>query len=234
MIRARYRLGEYELLVVQVLLSTYGTFNYLLCKDGKAILIDCGEAAPLLHALEEEKLQLLNILITHGHGDHSGGCRVMQDRLGVQSVSPAVESSTFPLLGTPCRSLATSGHLAVCKSYSFPELGILFVGDTIIGGGCGRIMGGTAEQFFQGLEAIKQLPDETIIFGGHDYLEANAAFALSVNPENRAMKSRLALYQTDSLLAVFQSLEEEKASNPFLQVDSVEAFAELRHRKDHF
>ncbi|MDZ8118650.1 MBL fold metallo-hydrolase [Pontiella agarivorans] len=234
MIRATYSIGAYKLIVVQVLLSSYETFNYLLCRDGLAILIDCGEAAPVFQVLEKENLQLTDILITHNHGDHVGGCRAVQDRLGVLSVSPGVESRTFEILGTPCRSFATPGHLDICKSYCFPDLGIIFVGDTIIGGAVGRMMDGAAEPFFQSLEKIKQLPDETIVFGGHDYLEENAAFALSVNPENDAMRERLELYEAEPLAAVFQTLENEKKSNPFLQAESAEEFAELRLKKDRF
>lgn len=234
MLRKRYRFGEYELLVVQVLCSSYGTFNYLLCREGRAILIDCGEAAPIFKVLEKENLQLTEILITHNHGDHIGGCRAVQDRLGVLSVSPAVESRESELLGTICRPFATPGHLALCKSYYFPALGICFTGDALINGACGRMMEGTAEQFFESLEAVKALPDKTVIFGGHDYLEDNAAFALSVNPENEAMKVRLERYRSDPLAAVFQPLGEEKKSNPFLQVQSAEAFAQLRGRKDVF
>lgn len=234
MIRARYTFGEYELIVLQVLLDTYGTFNYLLCKDGKAILIDCGEAAPVLQALENEKLQLTDILITHNHPDHSAGCRAVQDRLGVLSMSPAIESREFEILNTVCRSFDASGHLPLCKAYYFPALGILFAGDTIIGGAVGRMMGGTAEQFFQSLETIKQLPEETLIFGGHDYLEDNAAFALSVNSDNQPMKERLELYEVEPLAAVFQTLEMEMESNPFLQEESAADFAELRKQKDQF
>ncbi|MDF7807923.1 MBL fold metallo-hydrolase [Pontiellaceae bacterium B12219] len=234
MFKAHFKFADYELLAFQVLPGTYETFNYLLCRNGQAILIDAGEAAPIFQTLEKENLQLINVLITHGHNDHSGGCRAIQDRLGVQSTSPGVESRAFPILGTVCRSLATPGHLAICKSYYFPDLGICFTGDTIIGGGCGRLMGGTAEQYFQSLEKIKALPDETLLFGGHDYLEENMAFALSVDPGNQAMQERLQLYQTDPLSAIFQTLENEKKTNPFLQVESAEAFAELRLRKDRF
>ena len=230
----RFTFAQYEVLAFQVLLSTYGTFNYLLCRNGQGILIDAGEAKPLFQTLEKENIQLLDILITHQHPDHAGGCRAIQDRLGVQSTSPAVECAEFPMLGTTCRSFATPGHLAVCKSYYFPELGILFTGDTIIGGGCGRLMGGTPEQYFQSLETIKRLPNDTRIFGGHDYLEANMDFAQSVEPENRAMKSRLERYQSDPHAAIFVTLEEEKETNPFLRVNSAEAFAELRRRKDLF
>lgn len=235
MIRKRYTFGDYELLAVQVLRSTYGTFNYLLCRDGRAILVDCGEAAPVFAVLEQEGLQLTDVLITHNHGDHAGGCRAVQDRLGVLSFSPAVEGREFEILGTTCRSFDTSGHLPLCKSYYFPEPGICFTGDAVINGAVGRLTGGgTPEQFFAGLERIKQLPEETMIFGGHDYLEDNAAFALSVNPGNEAMRTRRKLYASDPLAAVFQTLEAEKKSNPFLQVQSADEFAALRKRKDEF
>lgn len=231
---ARYKFGDYELLAFQVLLDSYDTYNYLLSRNGHAVLIDAGEAPPILQIVEKEGFQLTDILITHNHGDHVGGCRAIQDRLGVQSTSPAVESREFPSLGTVCRSFATPGHLAVCKSYCFPELGIVFTGDTIIGGGCGRLMGGTAEQYFQSLETIKQLPDETIIFGGHDYLEANMDFALSIKPDNPEMKARLERYRIDPKSAIFAALGEEKKTNPFLQVESADAFATLRQQKDVF
>lgn len=234
MIRARFQYGDYELLVVQVLLSTYGTFNYLLCRDGKAILIDAGEAKPVFRTLEKEKLQLLEILITHNHPDHAGGCRAIQDRLGVLSASPGVESREFPVLGTVCRSFATPGHLAVCKSYHFPALGIVFTGDTIINGAVGRMMGGTADQYFQSLEAIKQLPDDTMVFGGHDYLVENMGFALSVEPDNADMKARLEQYAADPASALFVTLAEEKKTNPFLRAKTVDEFARLRSLKDRF
>ncbi|QBG48661.1 MBL fold metallo-hydrolase [Verrucomicrobia bacterium S94] len=155
MIRATYSIGVYKLIVVQVLLDSYETFNYLLCKDGRAILIDCGEAEPVFQALEKGAFQLTDILITHNHGDHVGGCRAVQDRLGVLSISPAVESRTLEILGTTCRSLATPGHLDVCKSYYFPDLKLLFAGDTIIGGAVGRMMGERRSSFFSPWKPLK-------------------------------------------------------------------------------
>ena len=234
MIKARFNFGEYEVLVVQVLLNTYGTFNYIVRHGNQAVLVDAGEANPISSTLEEEHLQLLQVLITHNHPDHVGGCRAIQDRLGAQSTSPGVEPSKFDLLGTVCQSLSTPGHLAVCKSYYFPELGVVFTGDAIINGGCGRMMGGTPEQYFQSLETIKALPDETLVLGGHDYLSDNLSFALSVEPANKAMQTRLDLYGKDPNAAIFVTLAEEKKTNPFLRVENVEQFITLRRRKDSF
>ena len=136
------------------------------------------------------------------------------------------------MLGTRCQSIATPGHMAVHKIYYFPELGILFTGDTLINGACGRLLGGTAEQLFSSLRTICELPDDTRIFGGHDYLVDNMEFALSVESDNTNMQARLDLYRTDPATAIFVTLAEEKKTNPFLRVDSAREFAELRRKKD--
>ena len=85
---APFPFGDYEVLAVPVL---YDNFVYLVVHDGRAVLIDAGEAKPVFKTLEQENLQLLEIYITHAHHDHVGGCRVIQDRLGVLSNSPALE-----------------------------------------------------------------------------------------------------------------------------------------------
>ena len=224
-------MGDFEVLAVPVLGDN---FVYLVCRDGEAILIDAGEAKPIFRALDEKDLRLRKLLITHTHHDHIGGCRVIQDRLGVQSTSPAVEPGEVPMLGTTCHSISTPGHMAVHKCYHFPELGVLFTGDTLINGACGRLLGGTAEQLFSSLRKICELPDETRIFGGHDYLVDNMEFALSVEPGNEDIKARLELYRRDPASAIFAMLSEEKKTNPFLRVDFTREFAELRRKKDSF
>ena len=227
----RIRFGDYTLLAVPVLRDN---FVYLVCRGGKAVLIDAGEADPVLKTLESEKLTLQDAFITHTHYDHVGGCRALQDRLGMLFTSPSVEDRAFVVLGTDCQSMSTPGHMAVHKTYYFPELGMLFPGDTLINGACGRLLGGTAEQLFNSLQRIKQLPDETRIYGGHDYLVDNMEFALSTEPDNDDMKARLDLYRDDPAAAIFATLAGEKQTNPFLRVDSVEAFAALRRRKDKY
>ena len=227
----RFKFGPFEVLAVPVLGDN---FVYLVCLEGDAVLIDAGEANPIFQALEENDLRLQKILITHTHHDHVGGCREIQDRLGVQSVSPAVESGEFPILGTLYQSISTPGHMAVHKIYYFQELGMLFTGDTLINGACGRLLGGTAEQLFSSLHKICDLPDETRIFGGHDYLVDNMEFAQTIEPDNTDIIERLACYHTAPAAAIFVTLAEEKKTNPFLRVKSVEEFAELRRRKDSF
>ncbi|MBN2684124.1 MAG: MBL fold metallo-hydrolase [Pontiellaceae bacterium] len=227
----QFDFDPYFLLAVPVLRDN---FVYLICREGRAVLIDAGEARPVLNALEQENLQLTEIFITHTHHDHVDGCRELCERLGVLATSPAVEAREYDVLGTRGCSIFTPGHMAAHKIYSFPELGILFTGDTLINGACGRLLGGTAKQLFESLQVIKSFPDETLILGGHDYLEENMRFALAEEPENADMQARLALYQRDPAAAVFATLAEEKRTNPFLRVDSLEAFTALRARKDIF
>jgi hydroxyacylglutathione hydrolase len=234
MIKKRFQLGEYELLVFQVLAHSYQTFNYLLCRRGQAVLVDCGEAKPVLKILDREDLQLVDVLITHTHNDHVGGCRKLQDQLGIQSTSPGIESFEKEILGTMCCSISTPGHLAVHKCYYFPQLKAIFTGDTIINGAVGRMMGGTPEQYYESLQKLCGLPEETRVFGGHDYLVDNMNFARTVDPGNEAVNARLALYASNQYEALFALLGEEKRSNPFLRVDSAEEFAQIRAKKDRF
>jgi len=227
----RFQIGDYDVLAVPALRDN---FVYLVCRSGDAVLIDAGEAKPIFQMLEENDLRLQRMLITHTHYDHVDGCREIQDRLGVLAMSPAVEAGEFPVLGTVCRSISTPGHMAVHKVYHFPELNVLFAGDTLINGACGRLLGGTAEQLFSSLRRIAALPNETRIFGGHDYLVDNMEFAISVEPDNADMQARLGLYRTDPSAAIFATLGEEKKTNPFLRVNTVEEFSELRQQKDSF
>jgi len=227
----RFQFDEYEVLAVPVLQDN---FVYLVSREGRSVLIDAGEAGPVFSVLEKENLQLLEVLITHTHHDHIGGCRAIQDRLGVLSTSPGVESREKTVLGTVCRSLSTPGHTSLHKCYYFPGPGILFSGDTIINGACGRILGGTAEQLFDSLRMIAQLPDQTRVFGGHDYLIDNLEFALSIEPDNPDMHARRDLYHRDPPAAIFATLGQEKRTNPFLRVKTLDEFIRLRQAKDRF
>ncbi len=227
----RFQMGEHAVLAVPVLQDN---FDYLVCRDGEAVLIDAGAAGPVMAVLQRERLHLLQVLVTHAHHDHTGGCRTLQDRLGVLSTSPTVEAGNAEWLGATCQILSTPGHTAIHKSFYFPELKAVFTGDALINGACGRLLGGTAAQLHASLQVIAALPETTRVFGGHDYLDDNLAFAQLIDPKNSALAERLALYREDPAAALFATLAEEKRTNPFLWAQSVEEFAQLRARKDRF
>lgn len=224
---------SFTLRVVQVLRDN---FVYLLSCGSQAVLIDAGAAKPVLEVLSAEQLTLKEILITHNHPDHIGGCLTLHWKTGVLARSPGQEASVFDVLGSKCQSIAASGHFSPHKLFYFPEQGWLFTGDILINGGCGRVIGkhDTVAKLYESLQIIAALPDETRVFGGHDYLEENLRFALAVDPENRAAHERLAQYAIDPAGAILSTLAEEKRSNPFFRTTSASEFAELRAQKDRF
>ena len=227
----RQRVGDYEIIALPVLTDN---FSYLITTAGKAILIDAGEAEPVLAFLAAEELQLVQVLITHHHADHTAGCRALQQEVGVLSRSPSVAAEETSYLSTPCHVIATPGHTRLCKSFYFPALDALFSGDALINGGCGRVMEGSAAMLYGSLQQIATLPEQTRLFGGHDYLLDNLTFAQTEGVAEAQIEERRRRYATDPGEALFMSLAEERKTNPFLRCDAAEAFAHLRARKDRF
>ena len=141
----------------------------------------------------------------------------------------------------------TSGHIA----YHFADDKVAFVGDTLFALGCGRMFEGTAEQMWSSLEKLMALPDETLVYCAHEYTQANAAFAITVEPDNQALQARveeIASLRAQGIPTVPTSIGLERQTNPFVRPDSgnlqqtidlvgadpVAIFAETRKRKDHF
>ena len=224
-------LGSIRLRMIPVLDDN---FIYLLDDGEKAILIDAGDAATVLQIVRSEALTLLQVFITHDHTDHTGGCRALQEELGVLARSPGVIEREEKWLGCRCEVVSTPGHMKVHKSFYFPELNVVFTGDALINGACGRLLGGTAEQLYRSLAWVASLPDETRIFGGHDYLLENLRFAATTAFSLSAVERRLQQYKSDPMKALFATVAVERETNPFLSCCSVAEFASLRARKDRF
>ncbi len=198
-------------------------FVYLVCRGPDAVLVDAGAAQPVEAVLQKEGLTLRQILLTHRHGDHTAGAERLQTR-----IQPGGQ---FP---EPVETLALPGHTADDKGYYYPAAGVVFTGDCLINGACGRVIAGSMQALFESLQRIKQLPDETLVLGGHDYLMDNLQFGLQQAPGNSAIQARLALYQQTPVAALFATLAEEQRTNVFLQAPDLATFAVLRNAKDHF
>ena len=155
---AEQLIGRIRLRMIPVLADN---FIYLLDDGEQAVLIDAGEAAPVLEIVRAESLALLQVLITHDHADHTGGCRTLQEERGVLARRPGVSARDEEWLGSRCKVVSTPGHTKVHKSFYFPELGLVFTGDALINGACGRLLGGTAEELHGSLRWLAALPDET-------------------------------------------------------------------------
>jgi len=221
-------------------------------------VVDPSEAAPVLEFLRKKNLQLEAIWNTHHHHDHVGGnlelketysgCRIFcssYDRSRVPGSSDSLnEGDTVNLAATEFKIMNVPGHTLGAIAFYCAAEKMLFTGDTLFTMGCGRLFEGSFEQMWSSLARLKELPDETAMFCGHEYTLQNTAFALSVDekaPGLAQLRERLSekLQQTKNALAsarptVPNSLGDEKALNPFLNAKNLAEFSHLRRLKDQF
>ena len=215
--------------------------NYIwLLRDGRRVVaVDPGDAAPVRRYLEEQNASLAAILLTHHHGDHTGGVDDLLSRGPVPVFGPAGEAIagvTVPLRGGDRASLPelqgtfqvmdvpghTRGHIA------YYGHGALFCGDTLFACGCGRLFEGTAEQMWASLCKLAALPGDTLVYCAHEYTQSNIRFALAVEPGNAALQmraKRVAQLRADRQSTVPFTLAEERQTNPFLRSGEAEVTA---------
>jgi len=216
------------------------------CADKPQVaIVDPGDEEPVLDYLAEHGLVPEAILITHHHGDHTGGVTALVERFAIPVYGPANEripALTHPLTeggtvelegcGLSFQVLDTPGHTRghVC----YVGHGALFCGDTLFAAGCGRLFEGTAEQMHHSLEKIRALPDETLVYCAHEYTEANLGFALVAEPDNVDTQQRMQQVRglrEQNRDTVPSQLGIEKRTNPFLRshipelIRAAEAFA---------
>lgn len=206
------------------------------------LVVDPGDADPVLSCLEQQGLDLKAILITHHHGDHINGIEKLLRKYSLPVFGPRAETIPgvsegvqegdtvhIPALNLHFRVLNipahTQGHIAYYGHSS------VFCGDTLFTGGCGRLFEGSAAEMVASLQKLASLPNNTLVYCGHEYTEANLRFALLVEPNNPALLQRLTAIQqlrAQNRPTVPALLSIEKATNPFLRthLPSVKAAAE--------
>ena len=206
----------------------------MLHDENEALVVDPGEAAPVLRALEAEGVTLTGILVTHHHADHTGGVNDLRERTGAWVVGPARETIPKPFkplqdgdhvdaLGLRFDVLDVPGHTAghiafYCDAVNAQPL--LFCGDTLFSGGCGRLFEGTPAQMQTSLERLAALPDPTQVCCTHEYTLSNLRFALAVDPDNVDLQAYARHCQTlrDQGLPTLPSrIDLERRINPFLR-----------------
>jgi hydroxyacylglutathione hydrolase len=252
-------------LVIRQLLVLKDNYVYLLhdAATNTTAAVDPSVAPPVLEALRREGWRLTHILNTHHHHDHTGGNLELKAATGCTIVGPRADRDRIPgidvalgegetyKLGTDEASVYdvpghTRGHIA----YWFRDSRALFCGDTLFLMGCGRLFEGTPEQMWRSLSKLKALPPETRVYCGHEYTQANARFALTVEPQNRdlvARSERVNALRAEGKSTIPGTMREELATNPFLRADvaavqadsgapgdPVATFASIRRRKDNF
>ena len=197
-----------------------------------AAVVDPGEAQPVLDYLAAEKLRLVAILATHHHPDHVGGIAEILRTHAVPVYGPRGEpitTLTHPVgggdrvaveqLGVAFEVLDIPGHTRAHIAYYGSNM--LFCGDTLFACGCGRVFEGTPQQLYASLEKLAALPDDTLVYCGHEYTLANIGFAKAVEPDNSALLEREASdarLRRDKLPTLPSTIAREKATNPFLRV----------------
>ena len=210
---------------------------------GSAWVVDPGDAAPVQAALREQNLSLAGILITHHHFDHVGGVAALRESwrpLVYGPDNPAIEGidrhlrggDRVTLLGTEFTVLEVPGHTLDHIAYFHRgQRCLLFCGDTLFAGGCGRVFEGTPSMMHDSLQTLAALPADTEIYCAHEYTLANLAFARAVEPDNGALAQRQADAQAkrdQNLPTVPSTLAEELATNPFLRCDQPALLEALR------
>ncbi|UFN48715.1 hydroxyacylglutathione hydrolase [Roseomonas sp. OT10] len=223
---------------------------------GTVALCDPGEASPCLAALPEGRCDL--VLLTHHHGDHVEGVAAVVAATGAKVVGNPADARRLPPLDIavgPGEGFAlgagravvidtpghTRGHVAFHvqqpRGPGAAEPGLLLCGDTLFSLGCGRLLEGTAEEMFLSLQRLRALPPETLVCCGHEYTISNGRFALTVEPDNAALRARFAQAEAQRARGeptVPTTLAEELATNPFLRAPDVATLAERRAAKDRF
>ena len=208
--------------------------NYIWClRDGKhALVVDPGDASPVLDYLSQERLDLVAILITHHHPDHVGGNETLLSKFNIPVYGPKRENipgisqklsegdvvqikelqKTFTVIDIPGHTL---GHIG------YHDKSVLLCGDTLFSCGCGRLFEGTPRQMYDSLKKITELPDEILIYCTHEYTESNIKFALHVEPQNKELielRDRVREIREKGLPSLPVTLKQEKDTNPFLRV----------------
>ena len=213
------------------------TDNYIwMLHDGRqAIVVDPGEAAPVEQALHRWGLTLQAILVTQHHADHVGGVDALRAATGAQVYGPARERMPEPMvrlaqgdtvnaLGLQFQVIDVPGHTAGHIAYYCPDMDgtpLLFCGDTLFSGGCGRLFEGTPAQMLDSLDRLAALPGSTRVCCTHEYTLSNLKFARAVEPGNAALlhySSQCEALRAQNQPTLPSQMALERDINPFLRV----------------
>ena len=251
---------------IEIINALSDNYIYLLRNDKENItaVIDPGEAEPISRFLRDNNLNLNQIINTHHHNDHTGGNKELKKIWGATIIAPSYEKGRIPnvdiyvsegdsisIAGENAQVIHTPGHTLDHICFYIPDQKFLFSGDTLFYLGCGRVFEGTMKQMWNSLLKLKSLPDDTLVYCGHEYTLSNSKFSIHIDPNNQLLKKTsdyIKNTRAKNLSTIPFSLGQEKLINPFLRaddkilmdslslnIDNPEIFfKEIRNQKDNF
>jgi len=237
---------------IQIIPCLQDNYSYLIIDEynNTACVIDPSEADPVIEYLESNKIILKFILNTHHHYDHVGGNQKLKEKYGANIIGykgdkariPGIDilvndQETWMCENFEAKVIHVPGHTLGHICFYFYKEKSIFTGDTLFSLGCGKIFEGTYSQMFDSLMKLKELPQNTKVFCGHEYTKINSNFCKTHDRNNKNLKAKINAIDIklkDGLPTIPSTIKDELECNIFLRLDNVEAFSKLRDLKDNF
>jgi len=237
---------------IEIIPCLQDNYSYLIIDESNndACVVDPSEAKPIINFIQRENINLKYILNTHHHFDHIGGNKELTEKYNSTVVGFKHDTERIPEISIlvednqiwkkdnfEAKIIHIPGHTTGHIGFYFFKEKVIFTGDTLFSLGCGRIFEGTYKQMFESLSKIKNLPDDTKIYCGHEYTLQNSNFCITHDPQNLNLQNKIIKIReklSENKPTIPSILKDEKECNIFLRAKNVESFSKLRDLKDNF
>ena len=237
---------------IEIISCLQDNYSYLIIDKNKndACVVDPSEAKPIINFIEKENINLKYILNTHHHFDHIGGNIELKEKYDSIVVGYKYDAERIPEINVlvednqiwkednfEAKIIHIPGHTTGHIAFYFFNEKIIFTGDTLFSLGCGKIFEGTYKEMFESLSKIKNLPEDTKIYCGHEYTLQNSKFCIKHDPQNQDLQNKITKINEklkNNVPTIPSILKDEKECNIFLRAKNVESFSKLRDLKDNF
>ena len=237
---------------IEIISCLQDNYSYLIIDEtnNNACVVDPSEANPVINFLEKKNINLKYILNTHHHFDHVGGNADLKKKYNSTVVGYKHDAKRIPGIDIlvddnqiwkadnfEAKIMHIPGHTTGHISFYFFNEKLIFTGDTLFSLGCGKIFEGTYEQMFLSLNKLKKLPEDTMIYCGHEYTLQNSKFCISHDSNNLNLQNKIKKIKENldnNIPTIPTILKDELECNIFLRAKNVESFSKLRDLKDNF